>query len=364
MGKSPGKWIKSVLFGKKTSNSSVSKRRDIPKKSSYEKAPSAPYQASVSNVVVQPCFISKPVLVTGAAGYANSELESVRTEILAVSNAEPTLCSPKEEGDARYANNELESGRTEIIAVSNAEPTLSSPKQDGDATATLNHDVPDDSEKYRIEQAATKAQAIFRGCRARRAFRTLKGIIRLQAVIRGHLVRRQAVATLNCMLGIVKFQALVRGRIIRRLDLGSQIHAKQTLSKQVTLVLAQGSNLGATLVFKTKCPLNSIVPLPPPELLNSDESDTTAPRTNTINTQNQTISIYSQDNLKITNYILNGGNNYPEWERSVRIVVKGKGKFGYLSGTIAEPKADDPKYQIWEAENSMVMGWLIGSMEP
>ncbi|KAG9155528.1 hypothetical protein Leryth_009950 [Lithospermum erythrorhizon] len=232
MGKSPGKWIKSVLFGKKTSNSSVSKRRDIPKKSSYEKAPLAPYQATVSNVVVQPCFISEPVLVTGAAGYANSELESVRTEILAVSNAEPTLCSPKEDGDARYANNELESGRTEIIAVSNAEPTLSSPKQDGDATATLNHDVPDDSEKCRIEQAATKAQAIFRGCRARRAFRTLKGIIRLQAVIRGHLVRRQAVATLNCMLGIVKFQALVRGRIIRRLDLGSQIHAKQTLSKQ------------------------------------------------------------------------------------------------------------------------------------
>ncbi|KAG2268254.1 hypothetical protein Bca52824_062809 [Brassica carinata] len=51
--------------------------------------------------------------------------------------------------------------------------------------------------------------------RARRAIRTLKGIIRLQAVIRGHLVRRQAVATYSCIWGIVKLQALVRGRIAR-----------------------------------------------------------------------------------------------------------------------------------------------------
>lgn len=51
--------------------------------------------------------------------------------------------------------------------------------------------------------------------KARRSFRTLKGIIRLQALVRGHLVRRQAVSTLCCMRGIIKFQALVRGRKVR-----------------------------------------------------------------------------------------------------------------------------------------------------
>ncbi|CAH2037739.1 unnamed protein product [Thlaspi arvense] len=60
--------------------------------------------------------------------------------------------------------------------------------------------------------------------KARRAFRTLKGIIRVQAVIRGHLVRRQAVATYSCMWGIVKFQALVRGQKARSLDNGIQFH--------------------------------------------------------------------------------------------------------------------------------------------
>ncbi|KAG9146338.1 hypothetical protein Leryth_008024 [Lithospermum erythrorhizon] len=96
----------------------------------------------------------------------------------------------------------------------------------------MNHDERDEYEKYRLEQAATKAQATFRGYRARREFHTLTDIIRLQAIIRGHLVRRQAGATLNCVLGIVKFQALVRGRMVRHSDRGSQIHSKQTLYKQ------------------------------------------------------------------------------------------------------------------------------------
>lgn len=50
---------------------------------------------------------------------------------------------------------------------------------------------------------------------ARRSFRALKGIIRLQALIRGHLVRRQAVSTLRTTWLIVKLQAIVRGRNAR-----------------------------------------------------------------------------------------------------------------------------------------------------
>lgn len=62
--------------------------------------------------------------------------------------------------------------------------------------------------------------------KARRAFWALKGIIRLQALVRGHLVRRQAVATLQCMHAIVKFQALVRGRAVRLSDVGREVQYK------------------------------------------------------------------------------------------------------------------------------------------
>ena len=69
--------------------------------------------------------------------------------------------------------------------------------------------------------------------KARRAFRALKGIIRLQALIRGHLVRRQAVVTLCCMYGIVKLQALVRGGRIRQ---SNEIHEKCNLFKPLVLL--------------------------------------------------------------------------------------------------------------------------------
>lgn len=56
--------------------------------------------------------------------------------------------------------------------------------------------------------------------KARRAFQTLRAITQLQALIRGHLVRRQAVSALYCVKGIVKFQALARGYNVRRSDVG------------------------------------------------------------------------------------------------------------------------------------------------
>lgn len=62
--------------------------------------------------------------------------------------------------------------------------------------------------------------------KARRAFWALKGIIRLQALIRGHLVRRQAVATLCCVMGIIRLQAFARGKEIRNSDIGVQVHKK------------------------------------------------------------------------------------------------------------------------------------------
>ena len=49
---------------------------------------------------------------------------------------------------------------------------------------------------------------------ARRAFRALRGLIRLRALVSGHMVRRQVTRTLRCMQAWVRVQAQVRARRI------------------------------------------------------------------------------------------------------------------------------------------------------
>ncbi|RDX86544.1 Protein IQ-DOMAIN 31, partial [Mucuna pruriens] len=180
MGKSPGKWIKTVLFGKKSSKSNISKGR--------EKLVNKKEAVDVSNV-----------LENGLA-----------------LDPTPNKISTNEE------DLELENEESENILPGN---------QERDIMGSVDPDAPPDPEKVRQEEAATKAQAAFRGYLARRAFKALKGIIRLQALIRGHLVRRQAVVTLCCMYGIVKLQALVRGGRIRQSNVGYEIHEKCNLFK-------------------------------------------------------------------------------------------------------------------------------------
>ena len=59
---------------------------------------------------------------------------------------------------------------------------------------------------------------------ARRALRALRGLVRLQALVRGHNVRKQAQMTMRCMQTLVRVQARVRAR---RLNL---MHTHSTTS--------------------------------------------------------------------------------------------------------------------------------------
>ncbi|KAL9462523.1 hypothetical protein AB3S75_000513 [Citrus x aurantiifolia] len=43
--------------------------------------------------------------------------------------------------------------------------------------------------------------------------------------------------------------------------------------------------------------------------------------------------------------------------------IWGRGKMGYLTEDKKEPAKEDPSYATWDAENSMVMTWLVNSME-
>ncbi|PON50906.1 IQ motif, EF-hand binding site [Parasponia andersonii] len=93
------------------------------------------------------------------------------------------------------------------------------------------HDTAQSQLNAREEWAAIRIQTAFRGFLARRALRALKGLVRLQALVRGHAVRKQAAITLRCMQALVRVQARVRARRVR-MALESET-AQQKLQQQL-----------------------------------------------------------------------------------------------------------------------------------
>ncbi|GMG98398.1 hypothetical protein Nepgr_000238 [Nepenthes gracilis] len=83
------------------------------------------------------------------------------------------------------------------------------------STSLQVHSDTQDQQIVREEWAATCIQSAFRGFLARRALIALKGLVRLQALVRGHQVRKQAAITLRCMQALVRVQARVRARRVR-----------------------------------------------------------------------------------------------------------------------------------------------------
>ena len=66
--------------------------------------------------------------------------------------------------------------------------------------------------------------------------------------------------------------------------------------------------------------------------------------------------------LQITTHKLNG-KNFLQWLRAAQMVIRRHRKIGYLHGTIKKPKETDPTFHTQYASNSIVMAWLVNSIE-
>lgn len=66
---------------------------------------------------------------------------------------------------------------------------------------------------------------------ARKALCALRGLVKLQALVRGHLVRKQATETLRCMQALVIVQARARAQRARMASEGNPNQKQSTYRK-------------------------------------------------------------------------------------------------------------------------------------
>ncbi|XP_042007987.1 protein IQ-DOMAIN 14-like [Salvia splendens] len=171
-------------------------------------SPKATPRETLSTGAVPPKAAPRETFSTGAAVSPKAAPRETFSTVAAVSpkaapretlstgvSVSPKAASSKAAAPFKAAAPKSTQSRKEIRHVQKPEPTL------------------------RDQQlSATKIQAAYRGYLARRSFRALKGLVRLQVVVKGQNVRRQTVNAMKQMQLLVRVQTQIQSRRIQMLE--------------------------------------------------------------------------------------------------------------------------------------------------
>ncbi|WOH12798.1 hypothetical protein DCAR_0832306 [Daucus carota subsp. sativus] len=220
MGKA-SKWIKNLLTGKKSS----SHQAVLVDSQQYPKTPVSESMASAKDKrrwsFRKPSSTTETYLdaISNVKITVEAEDEQKRRALaVAVANAAAADAAAKAANEAVMRLTCSSSPWTATTLVKNIAVAAEGSAQPADEAVRrltcTSHRVATSVE----DTAATKIQSVFRSYLARKALFALKGLVKLQALVRGHLVRKQATATFRCLQALLTVQARARARRIKMIN--------------------------------------------------------------------------------------------------------------------------------------------------
>ncbi|XP_019267553.1 PREDICTED: uncharacterized protein LOC109244848 [Nicotiana attenuata] len=104
-----------------------------------------------------------------------------------------------------------------------------------------------------------------------------------------------------------------------------------------------------------------------------EETTSSTPATPTLHDQNvdlvhhnHRLYIYPSDTqgAVLISIQLQGSENYSLWSRSMKIVLHGKNKLGFVLGTCRKYMFDPSLYELWDRCNAIVLAWIMNIVAP